>query len=98
MRNTRESRSISSSIASRRASRYRRVGMGGSIRERAFVSGRFQIREGGIGALVGELDGVDDLGLDALLQRIEPVLAQALLAQRRARAVQRVALLVLLEL
>src|SRR5579859_3937754 len=106
MRKTRSSRSISSVIASRRASRKRSVramavdcprGLSSGC-EGAAVRGGLELGDRGLGALVGEADGVGDLGLDALLELAEARLAQALRLERGARDVQRVALLVLVEL
>src|SRR5690348_11691210 len=95
MRKTRASRSISSTIASRSASRYRNVrgivvsssvsarkaeilnhvqiaGASALISERPVVGGRLE--EGGVGlrTLVREAHGVYYLGLDLVLDGLEP--------------------------
>ena len=68
-------------------------------RRRALVGGRLEDRRAsGSGLSLGELHGVGDLGLDRRLERLDARVAEALLDERRARAGERVALLVLLEL
>src|SRR4051794_28889491 len=100
MRKTRSSLSISSIMASRRASRNRIVRMKRllSAREGSVVGGGFQDRKVRLRALFGELHSRLHLGLDVVFQRLQARLGVALAEQPRPRTVNGVLLLALVEL
>src|ERR1700733_5023062 len=77
MRKTRSSLSISSIIASRRASRYRMVLMGFLARERPDVGRRLQDGRVRLWALFGEPDGGRNLDLDVVLDLLDARLDEA---------------------